>query len=421
MATGTNADFAFLQKILYDADVDTKALVKDKKALMNTPHKKNFTSAKGYEIPAPYSTPQGASAAVATAASNASPSKGQSFLVPQTTYYAQLRLENSLVQNAEQGNNQSQFIDQVKYETEMVEDTIGWELERQFFGAQSGYRAQIGSVAIGATTTITLKKITDAIFFRPNMVIVLAAVGGGAAGAIRTGGTTNKATVNAVNAKTGVLTFTGQNFTTLFGTAVADDFIYREGDAQNAGTAKVSAGLEDWNPSVDPTATLFFGVDRSLSPSDLAGVRYDGTTDQMQTVFVRALAQYQTEIGRPVKKGLFYIHPLYGAAMRTAYEAKRIMEVELPTTYEIGVEAFKVDNIKFIEAPSCPYGVAKFVTDGAFIRASCGDQPSWSGAGKNDMFYLDRGTDTIQGLMANYGNFCAWHVNELMHVTLPAL
>lgn len=421
MATGTDSDFAFLQKILYDAEVDKNALVKDKKALANTPHKKNFTSAKGYEIPAPYSTPQGASAAVATAASNASPSKGQSFVVPQTSYYAQLRLDGKLVKNAAEGDVQSQFIDQVKYETEMVEDTIGWELERQFFGAQSGYRAQIGSVSIGANTTITLKKLSDAIFFRPNMVIVLAAVGGGPGGAIRSGGTTNKATVTAVNAKTGVLTFTGQNFTTLFGTAVADDYIYREGDAQSGGTAKVAAGLEDWNPATDPTATLFFGVDRSLSPSDLAGVRYDGTGDQMQTVFIRALAQYQTEIGRPVKKGVFYIHPLYGAAMRTAYEAKRIVEVDLPTTYNMSVEAFKVDNIKFIEAPSCPYGKAKFVTDGAYLRASCGDQPDWSGFGKNDMFWLDRDADLVKGMMANYGNFVAWHVNELMDVTLPAL
>lgn len=418
MATGTDTDFAFLQKIIYEADVDRMALVKDKKALSNTPHKKNFTSAKGYEIPAPYSTPQGASAVVATAASNASPSKGQSFTVPQTTYYAQLRLDGKLVKNAEEGSAQSQFIDQVKYETDMVEDTIGWELERQIFGASSGYRAQIGSVSIGSNTTITLKKITDAIFFRPNMVIVLATTAGGA---IRSGGTTNKATVNAVDAKTGILTFTSQNFTTLFGTAAADDFIFREGDAQNGGTAKVSAGLEDWNPSSTPSATTFFGVDRSLSPSDLSGVRYDGTSDQMQTVFIRALAQYQTEIGRPVKNGVFYIHPLYAAAMRTAYEAKRIVEVELPTTYNISVDAFKVDSIKFIEAPSCPYGVAKFVTEGAFVRASCGDQPGWSGMGKNDMFWLDRDNDLVKGMMANYGNFAAWHVNELMHVTLPAL
>lgn len=421
MATGTDTDFAFLQKILYPGGFDSKALVKDKPALANTPHKKNFTTGKGMEIPAPYSTPQGASADVATAATNASPSQGKSFTVPQTKYYAQLRLEGKLVKNAREGNLETQFIEQMKYETDQVEDTIGWELERQIFGSSSGYRAQIGSVSIGANTTITLKKITDAIFFRVNMVIVLAAVGGGAGGAIRSGGTTNKATVSAVNAKTGVLTFTGQNFTTLFGTAVADDYIYRQGDAQNGGTAVVSAGLEDWNPATDPSATTFYGVDRSLNPAELAGVRYDGSGDQLQSVFINARANYQSQTGKMSKKGVFYIHPLYGAAIRNEYEAKRVISMERQTTYEMGVDSFKIDNCEFIEAAACPYGVAKFVSDGAFVRASCGDQPSWAGMGRGDDFYLDRGTDTVQGLMAHYGNFAAWHVNELMHVDLPAL
>src|SRR4051812_2164926 len=122
MATGTNTDFGFLQKILYPDGFDGKALVRDKPALLNTPHKKNFTTGKGMEIPAPYATPQGASAAVATAASNASPSKGSSFTVPQTSYYAQLRLDGSLVKNAMEGNADTQFIDQMKYESDNVEE-----------------------------------------------------------------------------------------------------------------------------------------------------------------------------------------------------------------------------------------------------------------------------------------------------------
>lgn len=420
MATGTNTDFAFLQKIIYPPDgvPDGKALVKDKKATANTPHKKTFTSGKGMEVPAPYATPQGASAAVATAASNAAVSQGKSFTVPQVKYYAQLRLDGMLVKNAMNGTADSQMVDQLKYETDYTEDTIGWEIERQFFGSQAGYRAQIGSVSIGANTTITLKQITDAVFFEPNMVIVLATT---ATGAVRSGGTTNKATVSAVNTKTGVLTFTGQNFTTLFGTAAADDYIYREGDAQNGGTAVISAGLADWNPSTDPSATTFYGVDRSLFPARLAGVRYDGSTDLLQTVFIRALAQYQSETGRGLKKGVFYIHPLYGAALRAAYEAKRIVETSFDTTYQMQIDGFKIDGMSFIEVASCPYGVAKFVTDGAFVRASCGDQPEWASMGKNDMFWLDRDTDTVKGMMVNYGNLLAWHVNELMHVTLPSI
>lgn len=418
MATGSDSDFGFLQKILYPTGFDGKALVRDKPALLNTPHKKNFTTGKGMEIPAPYATPQGASAAVATAASNASPSKGSSFTVPQTTYYAQLRLEGKLVKNAMEGNADTQFIDQMKYESDNVEETIGVEMNKQFFGSNAGYRGVIGSVSIGANTTVTLATITDAVLFEVNMWIVLATT---ATGAIRSGGTTNRAQVTAVNTRTGVLTFTGFNFTTLFGTAVAGDFIFREGDAQNGGTAKVAAGLADWNPSTDPSATTFFGVDRSVYPSRLAGVRYDGSNDSLQTVFIRALAQARTEVGPGWKKGDFYIHPLYAAAIRSIYESKRIVDFNKETTYKMGVEAFKVDNITFIEDALCPYGRAKMVADGAFVRASCGDQPNWASMGKNDMFWLDRDTDTVKGMMCNYGNFAAWHVNQLMDVALPAL
>jgi hypothetical protein len=423
MAAGTNQDFAFLQKIIYaDGTKPGDALVRDKPAMLNTPHKKDFASGKGYEIPAPYATPQGASAAIATAAANASPSKGSSFTVPQTTYFAQMRLDHQLVKNAMEattsGVSAAAFVDQMKYETDGVEETIGVEMEKQIFGTGAGYRGVIGTVTIGANTTILLQTITDAVLFEVNMWVVLATT---ATGAIRSGGTTNKAMVTAVNTKTGLLTFTGQNFTTLFGTAATGDFIFREGDAQNAGAAKVGFGLADWNPSTDPTATLFCGVDRSVYPSRLAGVRYDGTTDSLQTVFIRALAQARTEVGPGFKKGTFYIHPLYGAALRSEYEAKRIVDFEKATTYDMGVDAFKVDNITFIEAALCPYGRSKMVADGAFVRASCGDQPDWAGMSKSDQFWLDRDNGVVKGLMCNYGNFGAWHVNQLMDVALPAI
>ncbi len=417
MATGTNADLAFLQKIVWPTGYDPKALVKDKPGVANTPHKKNFTTGKTLEIPAPYSTPQGASAQVAVAAANASTSQGSTFGVTQCSYFAQLRLDGRLVKNAKEGNADSQFVEQFKYEADMVEDAIGWELERQMFGTQAGYRGKIGAVSIGANTTVTLDKVTDAIFFRPKMVIVLGTTAGGA---IRTAGTTNKATISAVNAATGLLTFTGQNFTTLFGTAAIGDFIFREGDAQNGGAAVVSAGLDDWNPPTDPSATPFFGVDRSVSPAELAGVRYDGSGDQPQSVFINARATYMSQTGKQMPKGVFYIHPLTGAALRNVYESKRIVEGERSTKYEIAIESFKLDNIEFIEAAALAPGRAKFVADGAFQRVSCGDQPDWTNLGGGN-FWTDPDADVVKGMIKNYGNFAAMRVNELMDVTLPAM
>ena len=417
MAPGSDSDYQWLQKIIYPTGHDSDAIVRDKPGVANTPHKKDFTSGEGMKIPAPYGSGMGASADVAVATANQTSAKGTYFMVDQRKYYAPFSLEGKLVENAKQGNAASQFTDQMKYEADQVEDCIGWELERQLFGSQAGFRGQIAGISIGATTTFQMLQPSDIIHMRVGMTIVL---GTTASGVIRTGGTTNKAVISAVDVGANLVTFTGQNFTTLFGTAANGDYIFREGDAQNNATNGVcSAGLGDWNPIATPSATAFFGVVRTVSPHELAGCRYDASTngDQLPTVFINARAQYMTQTGKGMPKGAWYIHPLYGAALRNYFEAKRIVDIERETEYKFGVQAFKIDNQEFVEAAACPYGVARFVADGAFVRASCGDQPSWAG----DKFWLDHKTDRVQGLMRHYGNYAALHVNELMAVTLMAL
>lgn len=418
MAPGSDTDYKWLQKIIYPSgQPDEEALIRNKKALANTPHRKDFTSGEGMKIPAPYGSGMGASADVAVATANQTSAKGTYFIVDQRKYYAPFSLEGKLVENAKKGDASTQFTDQMKYEANQVEDAIGWELERQLFGTQAGYRGVVASISIGANTTFKMAQASDILHMRVGMTIVLATT---AAGAIRSGGTTNKAVISAVDVGANLVTFTGQNFTTLFGTAVNGDFIFREGDAQNGASAGVcSAGLMDWCPPTTPSATLFMSVDRTVSPTDLAGCRYDANSngDQLPTTFINARAQYMTQTGKDMPDGAWYIHPLYGAAMRNFYEAKRIVSMEKETEYSIGVKAFKIDDQTFIEAPACPYPYSWFVGDGAFVRASCGDQPSWAG----DKFWLDHKTDRVQGLMRHYGNNAATHVNELMCVTLPGL
>jgi hypothetical protein len=421
MAVGTNADLAFLQKIIYPNGYDPKALVMDKPGVANTPHKKNFTTGKTLEIPAPYSTPQGVSANIINAASNASTSLGVSFGLTQCSYFAQLRLDGRLVANARAGNADSQFAEQFKHEADNVEDAIGWELERQMFGTQAGYRGVIASVTIGANSTITLNRPTDVIFFRKNMVLV---VGTTATGAVRVSASTT-ITVNRVDSANGVLYFDSQNIGTIFSDATpanyVGNFLFRQGDAQNGASAGViAAGLDDWNRASAPSATLFFGVDRSVAPVELAGVRYDGSNDQPQSVFINARAAFMQQTGRAIKKGVFYINPGTAAGLRNAYESKRILEGERATKYEISIDSFKIDNIEFIEAPAMAPGRAKFVADGAFVRASCGDQPDWQKLG-DAQFWTDPDTNTVKGLILNYGNFAAMRVNELMDVTLPPM
>ena len=85
--------------------------------------------------------------------------------------------------------------------------------------------------------------------------------------------------VVAVNRSTGVVTYTGTYSAS--GTIAADDYIFNKGDRGQS-----ISGLEDWIPTVAPTSTLFYGVDRSVDPTRLAGQRFDGSAMPIEEALI---------------------------------------------------------------------------------------------------------------------------------------
>lgn len=417
MAAGTTTDVAYLSKVIYaDKGYDPKQLVRNKPALANTPHRKNFTSAEGFSFAAGTSNGQGAAADVATAQASVSPNIGQKFLVPQVSYYTQVTLAGKIVRNAMKGNSDSYFMDQLKVNMDGAQETMGTELNRQIFGSQDGWRAQVGLVAPSGTTAVLLN-FSDCVFFEKNMVVVFAATAGGAIRA----GTPGYATIVSVDDSTGTLTFSG-TITTLITSPGASDYIFRRGDARNNGTAVVAAGLYDWNPpTTTGLGTAFFGVTRSDYPSRLAGPRYTGTGDPIQTVFIKAMQSFKTQVGPGWTTGDIYIHPLNLAQLMAAAEGSRYIEGEKATEYGISIPTFKYQGLTFIEDSQCLINTAKVVGPGAFVRASCGDQPIWSSDANGSEFKVDMGTDLFYGSLIHDGNFCGLKPNQLGHIALPVV
>lgn len=415
MASTTTTDVAYLSKQIYPNGMDPRQLVRKKKALANTPHRKNFSSSEGIVFPAMYANPQGASAAVATAAANASPQAGKKFIVTQQSYYTNINVKGLVVRNALKGDADSQFMDQLKVETDGAQETMGVELNRQLFGSQAGYRARCSSTTAPSGSTITLESSADCVFFEVGQVIVLAAT---ATGAIKSG-TPGYATITAVDDSVPSLTVNG-TITTLITSPAASDYIFRQGDAQNGGSAVINAGLEDWNPaSTSGLGTSFMNVVRSAYPSRLAGARYTGTSDPIQTVFIKAMHNFAMQVGPSWEDGEIYINPLNMSMLTSAVEGARIIEGEKATTYNISIPTFKYQGMTFIVDTMCPLNVAKVVAPGAFIRASCGDQPIWNAEVDGTEFFLDRTTDTFYGSLVHDGNFAALKPNQLGHIALP--
>jgi len=88
----------------------------------------------------------------------------------------------------------------------------------------------------------------------------------GTSGAVRAG----SLTVASVQRQAGTITLTG-NISAVTSPA-ANDYIFLDGDFGLA-----LAGKSDWVPDSAPTAAAFFGVDRTVEPEYLGGVRVDGT------------------------------------------------------------------------------------------------------------------------------------------------
>ena len=411
MATTQTTDVSYISKVIYKDGIQQKQIVRDKPLLMATKHNTKFTSAEGIKVPVITGTGQGASATVANAASNTSPDQGSAFTVTQATYYTNFDIHGKVVRNALKGNDDSYFLQQLKLAMDNAMETMGSELNRQAFGSSSGWRARVGAVA-PTGSTIVLANPQDAVFFEQNMIIVFAAT---PTGAIRAG-TPGFAKILKVDTSTGTLTVDG-TITTLITTPGAGDYIFRQGDAQNGATnGLLAAGLNDWVPQT-VTATPFFGVDRSVFPSRLAGVRYPGQSEPLETVFIKAMAAAKAEVGPGFKKGDLFVNPVNFAAIQSSKEGGRW--ITEPTTYNIGIDKFQIGAFKFVEDAMCPINVAYMVAEGAFERASCGDAPYWNNFDGSDM-WLDRATDTYKGQLVHDGNFIGVHTQQLMRVDLQA-
>jgi len=146
---------------------------------------------------------------------------------------------------------------------------------------------QLGQVTV-AGTTLTLKKADQITNIEVGMELNAATT---ATGAIKAGTTM---VVQTVDRDAG--SFTIDNI----GACATDDFIFQRGDAQNGATdPKKIRGLEAWLPSTSPTATLFFGQDRSKDATRLGGIRFDGSAQPIEEALIGAASRLAREGGSP--------------------------------------------------------------------------------------------------------------------------
>lgn len=316
----------------------------------------------------------GASADFATAQSNKNPSKFVKFMVDAMTDYAVDSIDGKLIAQAK--GNSDALVNGVKAVSDSLIYTIGRNIASNLYGDGSG---TIGVIATGSdvsTTTITLANATDVIRFEPNDKVQL---WDGSSSTPRDSGAT--VTIVSVDPDNGTITADAA-WNTISGAAVSDHII-KEGNFFN-----VATGFAGWLPDTAPGSTdNFFGVNRSVNPNRLAGVRVDGSGSNVDEALVMAANKVAMYGGRPDTAFINHMDFMDVVISRQSH-----LQIKDGTnTTHLGFESFKILGpagvIEVFPDAYCPKGKAYLLTRSTWTIGSADPVPQFI---DNDGSVLDR-------------------------------
>jgi hypothetical protein len=207
----------------------------------------------------------------ATAQADADPTKQEAFRLVRKPFHGVSKIKEELFRATK--NKRGAFQSAASTQVEGIFYSMGRQLTFDLYGDGKGYVAFIKTGTTIASTTALLTEPNDSIWFQRGQTYQLVDVAAGSgAGALRA---TTKLKCVSVNRKTGAITF-DNNLNTVTGAAVGDAFVV-------AGTFNNRwSGLRAWLVD-NPSATLFFQVNRTVDPTRLAGQVIDGS--QVANIF----------------------------------------------------------------------------------------------------------------------------------------
>lgn len=199
-----------------------------------------------------------------------------------------------------------------------------------------GQRGQGNSVYSVTGAVLTLLQAADITGFEVGMKVDFSVDdgynNGGSLAGVRAGG---PLTIIAVDRTAGTITFS-QNINTLGGVTNAD-YIFRNGDYSLG-----CAGLLRWLPPTAPAAgDSHFGVDRSVDPVRLAGIRYSGQGGNKEETLIDAAELAGREGAEDLTA---FINNLDRADIIKSLGSKAIYEPAKDTDGTIGYRALNIEG-----------------------------------------------------------------------------
>lgn len=362
-----------------------------------------------YRCPIWYGGNQGVSALFAKAQANKTGGLYESFNLTRVRKYGltSIGLEALLASESDAHAFLKARVAEVDNTVRNVSNDIGHDLYGNFGGSR-------GRIASGsASVTLTLTNLEDIVHFHKGMKIVSDDTDGTAGGS----DDGEAIEIASVDLDAGTITKTGGNWNAS-GNFAANDFLFREGDF-----GLCISGLASWLPAAAPGATLHFGVDRSVDPVRLGGVRYDGTGEAIEEAFIGAATRLGREGAEP--DVIMMNHKDFGK-FKKSLGSNVVYDVMKSTNVPVGFTAIKLvgfgkgGEIRVLADRNCPQGIAYMLQLDTWQFATLGDAPRMLEVpNKQGSFIWDFNADSVEVRTGFYGQLGCFAPGFNARIALP--
>jgi hypothetical protein len=412
-ATSANQIAALKELYTNDKEYMKDLVYKENPFLALVPKDESPDGFAGKYIPVPleYGNPQGRAHTFANAQSGQTATSLVSFFVYVISDYQLVTITNLLMEQTK--SNAGAFVDAAKLQVDGGFRNITNNIAFELFGSGTATRgvSAIGMTQDGVTaggTVITLTNIQQIVAFEVGMILVSSLTDGAAP-------STDTVTITAVNRATGVITGTASaaslsNKWSVTSSAVG--YLTILGDLPSTGATTTASflalsGLAAWIPVTSPASNdSFWGVNRSVDPTRLAGLRYDASAMTIEEGMTNALAFVNREGGKPdlcVMDFNSYANLVNALGAKVQYVQVSHDEVEV--AFEGITFQSAYGRVTVLADRSCPPQRAYLLTMSTWKLRSLGKVPHILTYGMEGLEGLRVGTaDALEIRIGYYGN-----------------
>lgn len=388
-------------------------------AMINKDESEDGLGGKNFPIPVLSDTGAGRSANFGLAQQYQSAPVTQEFFVTRVRNYSLATITGDFLRASAQSI--AAFMPAAELNVKAAFQGIGNDLAHDIWSDGSGVRGTYGLGAGSITSgVIVLDNLGQVYQFAVNMALESFSISGqtptqssGANLGFVVGVDTSAGTIT-VSSSQGGAPGTPTGWSTSFPyLAQTGDVNYVANGLSSALMLKI-AGIPAWVPTVTPGGSdNFFGVNRSTSPTKLAGLRFDGTNESIQDALIDATNQLAAQASEAGDPDMIFINPVsYQVLVKqlTTQGQYQMIKAQINETVSISFKALVLPTangeIAIVQDRNVPSQSAWILTMATWKLRTLGKCPQFlTYPGFYDQLGIPvPGSDAIQLQIGYYGN-----------------